>query len=253
MRGAAEPHRSGGLQPRSRALVHLILLLSVALPATLRAQDVLTIDQIRYANGTVNIQFTDARLATDPALNHTAQFSLSIGTSAAWTNINNAAFSSMPGNSLGRTVTLFASSAQGFYRILSTNSVTNVTTNDTDGDGLSNAFELANGSDPDRFDSDGDGFSDGAEYVYGTDPNDRNSFPVLTTLPRAEFAAAMSTGTEGAGPHGVTVRFDKPYFGALKIGALTNSTARPSIDYLPLPSFGERGGTQRRDSHHLDR
>ncbi len=121
--------------------------------------------------------------------------------------------------------------AHEFFRVLAF-----LSTNDVDGDGLPNEAELAVGTNPNLFDSDSDGFSDGGEYAYDTNPNDRNSYPALTTLPRAEFAAAMSSGTEGSGPHGVMVRFDKPYFGTLRIGVATNSTARASVDYLPLPT-----------------
>ena len=43
---------------------------------------------------------------------------------------------------------------------------------DDDGDGLSNAFEMAIGTDPGNADSDLDSLDDFTEiYVYGTDPN----------------------------------------------------------------------------------
>jgi hypothetical protein len=41
---------------------------------------------------------------------------------------------------------------------------------DGDGDGLSDRFERAIGSDPKRIDSDGDGISDGKEVDLGSDP-----------------------------------------------------------------------------------
>lgn len=50
---------------------------------------------------------------------------------------------------------------------------------DSDGDGLTNEFEIYNsGTNPCRNDTDGDRFSDAAELTEGTDPNDASSFPV---------------------------------------------------------------------------
>ncbi len=46
---------------------------------------------------------------------------------------------------------------------------------DSDGDGVSDEDEIANGTDPNNPDSDGDGLSDGDEQQYGTDPNDPDS------------------------------------------------------------------------------
>ena len=46
---------------------------------------------------------------------------------------------------------------------------------DTDGDGVTDAQELLNGTDPNSADSDGDGLSDGEELEYGTDPNNADS------------------------------------------------------------------------------
>lgn len=48
---------------------------------------------------------------------------------------------------------------------------------DTDGDGLSDDFERAHESDPERVDSDGDGVSDLAEWIAKTDPTDKASLP----------------------------------------------------------------------------
>lgn len=51
-----------------------------------------------------------------------------------------------------------------------------VTATDSDGDGLSDAEEATYGTDPDLFDSDGDGLSDGDEVdIYGTNPLNADS------------------------------------------------------------------------------
>ena len=46
---------------------------------------------------------------------------------------------------------------------------------DTDADGVDDAEEIGNGTDPTRSDSDGDGLSDGQERDAGSDPNDIDS------------------------------------------------------------------------------
>ncbi|WP_297489700.1 calcium-binding protein [Thermococcus sp.] len=54
---------------------------------------------------------------------------------------------------------------------LSSDNGTNPENLDTDGDGLSDAFERSHGTLPNDPDSDGDGLSDGLEFYYGSDPN----------------------------------------------------------------------------------
>ena len=54
---------------------------------------------------------------------------------------------------------------------------------DPDLDGLTNAQEIALGTDPLNNDTDGDHFGDGDEVMAGTDPLDPNSFPVLNGNP----------------------------------------------------------------------
>ena len=50
---------------------------------------------------------------------------------------------------------------------------------DTDGDGLTNAEEVALGTDPYNMDTDGDGYPDGLEVVLGSDPLNSQSIPVI--------------------------------------------------------------------------
>jgi len=66
--------------------------------------------------------------------------------------------------------------AGGLFR-LETN--VNVTFEDTDDDGLTDAEEVLTETDPQNADSDGDGFLDGEEVTAGSDPNDANSTPVV--------------------------------------------------------------------------
>ncbi len=49
---------------------------------------------------------------------------------------------------------------------------------DPDGDGLTNAQEIALGTDPFRADTDGDGFGDGLEVEAGSSPLDPHSTPL---------------------------------------------------------------------------
>lgn len=205
---------------------------------------VISIDHISRSLGTTYLEFTDQRLATNPVLNHSVEFTRFLGPAAAWTNVSGVSFAKLSVNKLGRSVTVPASTPTGFYRVVGTTFSSLGTTNDPDGDGLSNSLEASLGTNANLWDSDGDGFSDGVEYQYGTNPNDPTSFPILTTLPRAEFAVATSLATEGNTPHGVTVRFDKPYIGNLKIGVLTNSTAVAGVDYQALPSSVTVAGTE---------
>ena len=48
---------------------------------------------------------------------------------------------------------------------------------DSDHDGLPDALELANGTDPHKADTDGDGYSDYEEFERGTNPLDPTSHP----------------------------------------------------------------------------
>jgi hypothetical protein len=62
---------------------------------------------------------------------------------------------------------------------------TNPASSDTDGDGLADGAEIAtHGTDPTIADSDGDGFNDGIEVAEGSDPTDANDSPDPALLSR---------------------------------------------------------------------
>jgi hypothetical protein len=64
-------------------------------------------------------------------------------------------------------------------------SVTVTTSKDSDGDGISDVYEISIGTNPNNADSDGDGITDGAEIAAGTDPlNSDNTAPVISSFAR---------------------------------------------------------------------
>ncbi|MEZ4241541.1 MAG: hypothetical protein R3F59_36410 [Myxococcota bacterium] len=74
---------------------------------------------------------------------------------------------------LGGRLGLFAfSQEQATFTLVEPAGSSVCTTGDADGDGLTDADELAIGTDPDDMDSDDDGLSDADELVRGTDPLD---------------------------------------------------------------------------------
>ena len=125
--------------------------------------------------------------------------------------------------------------AVGFFRGIGITGTPGV---DSDGDGLSDAFELSIGSNPFAFDSVGDGYSDGERFLYGTPPFNSttnrlsNVHPTfLNTKPTVNFALADSTATEGTSPQQVQITFDRTYTGTVNYAINALSTAVVGTDY----------------------
>ena len=72
---------------------------------------------------------------------------------------------------------------------------------DPDGDGLTNAQELALGTNPMSADTDGDGYSDGAEVAAGSDPLNSKSKPGYALGSRINFNYANRTALLAGGWH----------------------------------------------------
>jgi len=73
---------------------------------------------------------------------------------------------------------------------------------DTDGDMLSDAFEVLIGTNPELGDSDGDGFTDAEEYLAYFDPDDRDDFPYEGGYPRGPVPDEVDG--DGWGPSDVS-------------------------------------------------
>jgi hypothetical protein len=87
---------------------------------------------------------------------------------------------------------VFVSNSYGFA--ISNNAQLNVTYTDTDGDGIQNYWETANGMNPNSaadasLDTDGDGYTNLQEFLAGTNPNNANS----------KFAVTIATANSGPG------------------------------------------------------
>jgi hypothetical protein len=76
-------------------------------------------------------------------------------------------------------------------------------TADTDHDGLSNADELARGTNPLLADTDSDGFSDGEEVEFGSDPLNRTGIPLQSSPQSHEAVGAPVSTLNGTNPSGV--------------------------------------------------
>lgn len=108
---------------------------------------------------------------------------------------------------------------------------------DLDGDGLDNDRETNElGTDPNKFDTDGDGFSDATEIALGTDPTDINDFPELASLPAVDFADPISAIEEGQGSQTITLSASPSYTGQVSLSVNPRSSAVQGVDYTSVPT-----------------
>lgn len=152
-----------------------------------------------------------------------------------WLPVVGATFTAAPGPpGFWRTTITRPGADRHFYRVVGFAPVTSP--DDSDGDGLTNAFEATLATTASLWDTDGDGFSDGEEFTYGTDPLSAASRPVLATKPAVEFAELVSTGTEGS-PFSVEITLDRPSAEPLTVKYAVvpaNSTATAPGDFAAL-------------------
>jgi hypothetical protein len=217
-----------------RGVLRLGGCLILAVLPSLRAQEAIRITGFEIVGGNAQIVFETPEQDFN---RFTLQEALNLP--ATWTQLPDAAFSQIDGQRF-RFVVPVTQTDRSFFSIVGALLTTEL---DADGDGLPAALESILGTNANLFDSDDDGYSDGVEYNFGTDPRSQASVPDLTVPPRASFALAQSSATEGAGPANVIVRFDRPYFGELKFRVLPESTAVAGVDYTTLPTMISVAGT----------
>ena len=70
---------------------------------------------------------------------------------------------------------------------------------DTDGDGLTDAFEETIGTDPEDVDTDGDGYEDGDEHLNYFFANDATDYPYVGEYPRQPIPESVASSGAGVG------------------------------------------------------
>jgi len=125
---------------------------------------------------------------------------------------------------------------------------------DTDGDGMDDAYETANGfnpNDPDdaAVDADGDGVNNGDEYVAGTNPHDPNSYLKIEEL-TADFesTATVAIRFQAVSNRTYTVQArdsllpNRPW---TRVGDAVASRTNRVVQLMDEPPFGVRTRTYR--------
>lgn len=182
----------------------------------------------RGAAGTYQIPFeASSELDLGVGTVFALQSAPSLKTPISWALVQGAALENL-GNRKRRFTLSSVGENERFFRVLAW-ATTGV---DTDGDGLSDAQELAYGTDPKNPDTDGDGFGDFYEISQGSNPRDPASYPLVGSLPVVEFVSAETVVVEG-GSVSIPVQFDRPYRGSLLYEILPGSVAG-SADFNDL-------------------
>jgi hypothetical protein len=117
---------------------------------------------LTITSASINGGGTSATLAVSPASSAKGYYTL-IGTSTSGTSSTIPKVGFLPTVTAFNTISIPGSSP----------------TADPDTDGLTNAQEIALGTDPLNPDTDGDGYQDGLEVLYGSDPLNPLSIPVI--------------------------------------------------------------------------
>ncbi len=103
---------------------------------------------------------------------------------------------------------------------------------DADNDGLTNAEEIALGTNPFNWDTDSDGYSDGTEVNAGTDPKDRGSIPNYhifgncLNYPDAGFGASLSMDVSSSSPGAGWLKY---YYNKKRLNFVSTSVAGISV------------------------
>lgn len=150
----------------------------------------------------------------------------------AWTEQTSVILEPAGENAYRATLPIIQGTNQ-FFRITGQGS-----SNDLDGDGVSNLEEEVNGTDPNDPDSDDDGFSDGVEIAEGTDPNDGDVSPDYSLLPAVQFTLTSEVIEEDNVSHFVLLESRAPVFGNVQytISVLSNTETEGSDNDVTLVS-----------------
>ena len=207
-------------------LIRNALALTLAGSATLQAVPVITAISSTDTEVTLTVQDD----GTFEQFNIEASLDLEAGT---WGPISS--ITSVPlGQNRYRLTVAKSAADREFYRVIGRFLGTAL---DLDGDGLDNDRETNElGTDPNKFDTDGDGFSDATEIALGTDPLDIDDFPELASLPSVDFAEPISLVEEGTLTHTVTLNASPSHTGQVYLAVNPRSSAVQGIDYTSVPT-----------------
>ena len=219
-----------------RILAYVILSLSIYVHTNSLAQEATTGDDLRVT-AVKSISDTVLEITFEETGDGFAEFkfesSVDLSSSAtAWTEQASVTLEPAGENQYRATLATIQGTNQ-FFRITGQGS-----SNDLDGDGVSNLEEEVNGTDPNDPDSDDDGFSDGVEIAEGTDPNDGDVSPDYSLLPAVKFTLTSEVIEEDNVSHFVFLESEAPVFGDVQytISVLSNTETEGSDNDITLVS-----------------